>query len=98
VTVTGTADDPSVPVISLRGELDLGCVDRARDDIEPFLTPQTRQVVFDLGGLRFMDSSGIALLVQVANRVPSVEVRHPSPIVRRVLEVTGLAESFGLPT
>jgi anti-sigma B factor antagonist len=96
VSVTGSSDNHAVPVISLRGELDLGCVERARAGIEPFLTPDTERVVFDLGALKFMDSSGIALLVEVANRVPAVEVRDPTPIVRRVLEVTGLAESFGL--
>jgi anti-anti-sigma factor len=43
-----------------------------------------------------MDSSGLALLVQVARRVGSVEIRHPTPIVRRVIEVAGLQRVLGL--
>ncbi len=37
-----------------------------------------------------MDSSGLALLASVAQRVPEVELRDPSPIVRRLIELTGL--------
>ena len=39
-----------------------------------------------------MDSSGLALLASVARKVPEVELRDPSPIVRRLIELTGLAE------
>jgi len=43
-----------------------------------------------------MDSSGIALLIEVSNRVGSVQIRNATPIVRRVLEVTGLADALGV--
>jgi len=38
-----------------------------------------------------MDSSGVALLLTVAGQVPSLEIRQPPAIVRRVVELTGLA-------
>jgi anti-anti-sigma factor len=37
-----------------------------------------------------MDSAGIAVLVRAAGEVGAVQIRNPSPIVRRVIEVTGL--------
>jgi anti-sigma B factor antagonist len=95
-TVTGSMDDPQSPVILIQGELDLASVESVRAGIEPFLAPGPSQVTFNLEKLTFMDSSGIALLVQSANRVGKVELTNVSPIVRRVLEVTGLLELFGL--
>jgi hypothetical protein len=37
-----------------------------------------------------MDSSGITVLLQIAARVPYVEVRNPSRVVRRIIETTGI--------
>ena len=94
-TVTGSRADPSAPVLAISGELDLASVDSVRKGIEPYLSARPDRMVFDLSGLGFMDSSGIALLVQVANRVDRVELTGVSPIVRRVLEATGLDAAFG---
>ncbi|MGH9079497.1 MAG: STAS domain-containing protein [Acidimicrobiales bacterium] len=96
VTVQGSMDDPRFPVIRIGGELDLSSVESVKLGMEPYLRDETTRVTFDLEELTFMDSSGIALLVQVANRVESVELRNVTPIVRRVLQATGLLEAFGL--
>ena len=42
--------------------------------------------------LEFMDSSGIAMLLRAVGGAGSVEVRNPSPVVRRIIECTGLTE------
>ena len=51
-------------------------------------------VVVDLSELTFMDSSGITALVKARNRMAEegndLIFTRPHPIVRRVLEVTGL--------
>jgi anti-anti-sigma factor len=83
-------------VVLLAGELDLAGVDSVRAVILPHLTPPPDRVIVDAERLSFMDSSGIALLVEISNRVGRVEVVNPSPIVRRVLEATGLLHHFGL--
>jgi anti-anti-sigma factor len=49
-------------------------------------------LIFDLSRLRFMDSAGIAVLIGAAAKVKAVHLRDPSPIVRRVIEVTGLSD------
>ncbi len=96
VQVSVTLDDPSAPVIRLSGELDLASVESTKAGVAPYLAASPQRVVFDLEGLTFMDSSGIALLVQISNDVGQVTLIHPSPIVHRVLEATGLLEHFGL--
>jgi anti-anti-sigma factor len=54
------------------------------------------RLVFDLTDLRFMDSSGIAVMVFAANNIEVIELRHVSTIVRRALEATGLTEILRL--
>lgn len=82
--------DGDTLVVRVSGEMDLTSVPAVRDEIEENLTRGPSTVAFDLDGLRFIDSSGIALLVTVAARVQTVEIRNPSAIIRRVIEITGL--------
>jgi len=81
---------------SIAGELDLASVESVHEIIDEALNGNSLPVVFDLGGLAFMDSSGIAMMLQVSKRVGQVEVRNVTPIVRRVIEATGLVEVLGL--
>src|SRR5450432_4200300 len=96
VRVSVTVDDPSAPVIHLAGELDLASVASAKEGIAPYLAGAPARVTIDLEKLTFMDSSGIALLVQIANDVGDVSLINVAPIVHRVLEATGLLAHFGL--
>jgi anti-anti-sigma factor len=85
-------DDDGVPVIRLSGEIDMSNVDALRRTIEPVVARAPDRVVFDLSTLSFMDSSGIALLLQVSAKSKSVRVRGPSPLVQRMIEATGLTD------
>lgn len=86
-----TSSDPDVgPTIGLSGELDSSNVSQLERTVSAILAERPERVVFDLSGLRFMDSAGISVLVRLAGEVNSVQIRDPSPIVRRVIEVTGL--------
>jgi len=96
VQVTAVLDDPTAPIIYLAGELDLASVESTKEGIDLYVAGEPARVIFDLEKLTFMDSSGIALLVQVSNDVDQVSLVHVTPIVHRVLEATGLLEHFGL--
>ena len=87
-------DEDGTPVIRLAGELDMTSADDIRAAIDGVLRRTPERVVFETSGLQFMDSSGIALLLSVAQQVPDVELRAPSPIVRRLIELTGLEETL----
>ena len=92
-----TARDPHGTVtVTVSGEVDIANADVLRHELAGVAEASPRRVVFDLGDLSFVDSSGIAVLVQVANASPDVSVARASPVVRRILEVTGLAEHFRL--
>jgi anti-sigma B factor antagonist len=90
------AGDATAPVISVDGELDLSNVDRLGAAISESIQADTNNVTLDVSGLRFMDSSGIALLVRTQARVGSLTLRQPSAIIRRLVEATGLADILRL--
>jgi anti-sigma B factor antagonist len=89
--VIETRADPSgVPVIAVSGELDMSNAERLEATVETVVADGPDRLIFDLSGLRFMDSAGIAVLLSAAGKVPSIELRDPLPPVRRVVELTGL--------
>lgn len=54
----------------------------------------------DLAALTFLDSSAVSELLRIlevlAGRNITMTVENPSPAVRRVLEITGLLDVFGI--
>lgn len=92
----GSVDSAGAAQIAIIGELDIASVNAVEQDLQRILIGRPDRVVFDLGKLAFMDSSGIALMVQLANSVGSMEVRKATSIVRRVIEIVGLSEVLGL--
>jgi anti-anti-sigma factor len=94
--VGGGVDDDGVFVLDLGGELDVSNFEVVRSKVDALLGAEPRSVLVDLSSLSFMDSSGIALLVGIGNRVDRLRVRNPTPIVRRIIELCGLADAVGL--
>ncbi|HEY7932633.1 MAG TPA: STAS domain-containing protein [Solirubrobacteraceae bacterium] len=78
-------------LLTLSGELDLSTVGALEATIASITAKDPERLIFDLSGLRFMDSAGIAVLVDTARKLP-VQLRDPSPIIRRVVELTGLSD------
>jgi anti-anti-sigma factor len=91
------AAEDGTPVLTFSGDLDLSGAQRIRGVIEDAVVTAQGHIVFEMSGLAYMDSSGIALLLTAAQRVSTVEVRNPSPIVRRVIELTGLEQALQVP-
>jgi anti-anti-sigma factor len=79
------------PQITLSGELDSSNVRRLDEAVAALMVGRPERVVFEMSGLRFMDSAGISVLVRLAGELEAVQIRDPSPIVRRVIEITGLS-------
>jgi anti-anti-sigma factor len=87
-------------VIAFAGELDLANAATAESALRSSLENPATPVVVDLSELEFIDSTGIALIVSAIGHneggarisfVPS-----DAPAVKRVLELTGLAERLPL--
>jgi anti-anti-sigma factor len=83
-------------IVRVSGDLDLSNVEDVEGAVEPMLSQPPKRLVVDVAGLRFADSSALALWVRWANRVDQVEIRDPSDTVRRLIERMGLAERLRL--
>ena len=60
--------------------------------------PGNRIVVLDVEDVTFIDSSGLRVLIQLSSKVgvSGITLRSPSQSVRRLLELTGLSDTFRL--
>ena len=90
-----TGEDGAL-VIALAGELDLASLPAVAGPLDELFATKPQPVVLELGGLTFLDSSGVAVLVRIANHFGRVRTRSATEPVRRVIEILGLAERLGL--
>jgi len=96
LTVTVGHDPDGTPVITLDGQLALATAASAERAFASLPAPSdgVTDVVVDMTGLTFMDSSGITVLLTAANRGHAVRLRHPSSIIRNLIAATGLNETL----
>jgi anti-anti-sigma factor len=74
--------------LTLRGELDLG----SAAQLEQALIEATGAVLLDLRGLTFMDSTGVRVLLEAAERGGPLRILAPTGGEARVtIEETGIA-------
>jgi anti-sigma B factor antagonist len=83
---------PEGAIVYARGAIDLA----ASPTLRNCLRELTGSVMVDLSDVTFLDSSGMGALVAERRRLirdgGDLQLRSPQEIVRRALEVTGLAE------
>src|SRR5690349_9557149 len=84
------------PTIRVAGELDFSNVAALKTAVTSATAAKPERLVFELGGLRFIDSAGVAALVEAVELVPHVALSRPSPPVRRVVELTGLTNVLAI--
>lgn len=94
VLIELTTDHDNDPIVAIAGELDLSTIESIRPTIDAIVATQPKRLTFELSGLRFLDSSGIAILAEAAYRVETVVLSNASGLIRRVLESTGLKDIF----
>ncbi len=87
-----------VQVLSFSGEIDLHTAPEMKKTIYETLDQGARDIILDLGGLSFMDSSGLGVLVGTLKRVRSaggsVSLVCCRDSVLKVLRLTGLDQVF----
>ncbi len=80
-------------VVSVTGDVDLVSAPHLREVMEEALGRSSHLIV-DVGGMTFIDSSGLSVLVhvhrQAADAGGSMTVRRPSPTLKRLLSITHL--------
>jgi anti-anti-sigma factor len=88
-------------VVCVKGEIDMTTAPAFGEVVMAAVTrPGAPVVEVDLGGVEFMDSTGITVLVrcyrEADGRGRRLVVTRPRPVVLRVLRTAGVADLLGL--
>ena len=91
---------PRVVVVEVQGDLDAARVPRVKALLEDAVSVRPQQLVVDLSGCSFLDSTGLTVLLDVHRRMARtgalLTLRGCSPRVLRLLSLTGLQRVFDL--
>ena len=94
----GTDRDRDTGTVRVTGEVDLTSAPRLEQTIRELIDGGVRRLVVDLSSVRFMDSTGLRVLMSSYKRLEevggSLVLGRPSEAVRRVLDVSGLNSHF----
>jgi anti-anti-sigma factor len=85
--------EPTCHVVALAGELDLASASLLEEEMAKALAADAPAIVLDLSELRFIDSTGIRLLLRLQARSPKegnrLRMIRGTAQVQRALELTG---------
>ena len=89
---------PGITVVCPQGTLDMNSVPAFRDTLEAEVQRAERGLIVVLAGVEFMDSSGIAVLIEglkwSRGRTLPYMLTHLTPAVQMVLELARLEHFF----
>jgi anti-sigma B factor antagonist len=89
--------DPA-PVLVVTGELDVYEAPAFRAELSAIIDEGHRRVVIDCAGMAFIDSAGLATLVDAHRRLAANDgelvLRAVRPASRRIFEITDLVTLF----
>jgi anti-sigma B factor antagonist len=90
--VVSTRPGDGCTVVEVRGDLDMDTEPQLRDVLQPLIS--AGQVVVDLGGVGFMDSSGLGMLVvsfkEMRDSGGRLALAAVQQAVRTVLDITSV--------
>jgi anti-sigma B factor antagonist len=85
-------------IVSINGELDAYSAPGLEEEVGRLIASNVTDLVFDLSGTDFLDSSGLRAILTaqhtVTDREGRLALRNPSNSVRRLLDIAGLTEQF----
>ena len=101
LSVDARRDGDGTLVLAADGEIDLSTEPLLRQALLTALAQESaRTVLVDMSTVTFLDAAGIGALVSAhhaaAAHQRALRLANACPLVTRVLEITGLLETFGL--
>ncbi len=87
-------------VLSVGGEVDVATAPRLRERLLALVNDQRHRIVVDLGGVDFIDSTGLGVLIGALKRVRThdgdLRLVCSEPRILKVFQITGLDRVFAL--
>jgi anti-sigma B factor antagonist len=92
--------EADVPIVSIVGDVDLESSPKLREYLKPLSTQKTPKLLLDFAGVNYIDSSGLATLIEyfqaVQNYGGKMALASLSPRVKNVFEIVRLEQIFSL--
>ena len=89
---------PAPGILELEGEIDLHESPQIKEKIQPLVAAKHPQVLIDLGGVSYIDSSGLALFIEAMQRVQAYGGKFAlcslRPSVKSIFEIARLDQVF----
>jgi len=91
--------DGVVSIISVAGELEIATSPQLQSELDLLFNDGAQHVLIDLTETDFVETTGLRTLLKASRQTcgtPSLSILCPNPRVRRVFELTGVAELVAL--
>jgi anti-sigma B factor antagonist len=89
-----------VTVLAPAGEIDIETAPVFRGELVESINGGARQIVIDMAGVEFCDSTALSVLIACHQRLKpvggTITLANVRPMVRKIFDVTKLADLFGL--
>jgi anti-sigma B factor antagonist len=87
-------------ILAVKGEIDVYSAPRLREKLVELVSQGHRQIVVDLEGVDFLDSTGLGVLVGGLKRVRahdgSLDLVCTQERILKIFRITGLTKVFGI--
>ncbi|MCQ0021675.1 STAS domain-containing protein [Streptomyces somaliensis DSM 40738] len=94
ISLTATVPGPGTVTVALAGELDLHAAERVEPALARLTGDVEHELLLDLAGVTFCDSSGVALLLRAHRRCAAAGARlrlcRVQPLPARVIRALGV--------
>jgi anti-sigma B factor antagonist len=96
--VNTTETGAGIPVVELRGEIDLHTCPQLRTTLLDLMDAGKRHIVLNMAGVPYLDSAALGVLVDAVRRARdtggALHLANVQPFVRRAFEITRLVKIF----
>jgi anti-sigma B factor antagonist len=93
-------DDGDAVTVTVEGEVDVATAPALRDELYRLIERGTKRIVVDLGGMDFIDSTGLGVFVGALKRSRErggeLELQSLKPAARKIFDITGLSSAFNI--
>jgi anti-sigma B factor antagonist len=93
-------DDDDVVIVTIEGEVDVATAPALRDELYRLIERGTKRIIVDLGGMEFIDSTGLGVFVGALKRSreggDELQLRSLRPAARKIFDITGLSTAFSI--
>ncbi len=100
ITVDETPGSEDVPVLHLKGEIDLHTCPELRAALQSLMDRGEFRLILDLGEVPYLDSAALGVLVDAVRRAREnsggIYLVRVAPFVQRAFEITRLIKIFEL--